>query len=440
LAPVVRLVLARTRCRVDEIGGPAQPLAPPHGVHPDPNALVDHSLLDLVQHNQRGLIRYAPHAIDVAHLIAQVACAWPEHAIAVVASRADQAKHLAQTLGGVLPAVRVVTDEDRPLSPERVVVTTDAGLCHVTSSPAPGAPNECRSTFDIVIALDAPEIVSGCALPWLATASNVRLYGLVTLDAKQTRLKDALMRAVFGFAEAVIPAHGYRMRPTCVVHFSIGNEKAGPPTSSGSIYATPSTGWRSVALQPELVQIVTAFCENRRAELVELLPGIERVLSEPCPPRVLVMAEYMKQALALAHRIPDLSLLVDPEALVDCPTDDVQGLRHLPGPLRANTVHAVTTIGALGACDLGRFDVVIRADRRLELPQQGARSLAEPDIGAPRPLVIVDCGRLNYMTTVSGIEARQQLHDALVWPAPGRNPLMCNVRRFIATRPRGRTR
>jgi len=273
LAPVVRHVLNRAGFSVNEVGGPARPLAPPQPVYLDPTGVVDHVLLDLVQHHDRGLIRYAPTVVNVARLIAQVAVAWPEKTLAVVASQTDRAQHLPQALRGLLPCVSLVTDEDRPALRERVVVTTDTGLDRAASCPAPGAPNDGPSAFDMVFALDALEFVGGSGLKWLITASNIRLYGLLASDVKPSRLQRDLIDAVFGFPEAVIPGHGDRVRPVCVVHYSIDSNLKMPQQPVGPTYRT-AIDWRGAALQPVLLQIATAFSEDRRSELAELLPGI----------------------------------------------------------------------------------------------------------------------------------------------------------------------
>jgi len=161
------------------------------------------------------------------------------------------------------------------------------------------------------------------------------------------------------------------------------------------------------------------------------------VLNETRPPHVLMLAASLEQSLALVRQLPDWSLLVGPDVPLDGHTaEQVQRKLEIPSPLRPGAVHAVTTANALGVDDLRHFDVLIRADRKLDLPRHTVSSLVEHDLGAPRPLVIVDCASLDYLGRCSGHERRQELYDERGWPAPGRDPLLCRVRRFLARRPR----
>ncbi len=409
-------------------------------MHLVPTWVLDQPLLDLVQHYDRGLIRYTSAVVNVARLIAQVAAAWPEKTLAVVVFKTDQAWRLAKALRGLLPYVSVVTAEDKPAMLERVVVTTDTGLRHVASCPASGVPNDGPSVLNIVIALDAQEFVDGRGLKWLTTASNVRVYGLLASDAKPSRLLHDLINAVFGFTEAVIPGHGARVRPVRVVHYGIEGDLQIPRPRDGGTY-TMAMEWRGLMLQPKVVQVATAFCENRRSELAELLPGIERVLNETRPPRVLAVAENLELALSLARQLPDWSFLVCPEVPLDClPREQGRRIHELPSPSWTGPVHAVATADALGVGDLSQFDVLIRADGGIELPRFIASNMVEHDFDAPRPLVIVDCGAWNHPRLRPWSERRLEGYEEAGWLVPGRNPVMIRVERFLATRPRRKGR
>jgi hypothetical protein len=194
-----------------------------------------------------------------------------------------------------------------------------------------------------------------------------------------------------------------------VVHYSIDRDLEIPRPRDGGTY-TMAAEWRRVMLQPKVVQVATAFCENRRSELAELLPGIELVLNETHAPRVLVLAENLELALFLALQLPDWSFLVGPEVPLDClPREQVRRIHELPSPSRTGPVHAVATADALGVGDFSQFVALIRADGGVEIPRCTAS--IELRIGGQMP--VDDAGDVELLEQRLDQRQRTQIEGLL---------------------------
>jgi hypothetical protein len=146
LEPVVRLALSQAGYQIKTFGCSSGPLAAPlitQSPHGDP---ADRLLLDLVQHNERGLIRVGNN-VSVAWLIAQMALAWPEKTIAVAVARREEVQELANALRGYELGVSVITGKNNPGSVSRVVVSTYVGLAHSAAAGARRRPIEEKRTL-----------------------------------------------------------------------------------------------------------------------------------------------------------------------------------------------------------------------------------------------------------------------------------------------------
>jgi hypothetical protein len=83
---------------------------------------------------------------------------------------------------------------------------------------------------------------------------------------------------------------------------------------------------------------------------------------------------------------------------------------------------------------------MIRADGRIEPPRCIPSSFVERVCGAPRLLLIVDCGGGDHPWLGGWSKRRMEVYEERGWLAPGRDLLLCRVERFLADRPRNRIR
>jgi hypothetical protein len=151
---------------------------------------------------------------------------------------------------------------------------------------------------------------------------------------------------------------------------------------------------------------------------------------------VLVLVENRELAQSLAGQLPDWSLKAGHEVAAE----QVLKIHQIPSPARTGPVHVIATVDALGVDDLSEFDVLIRVDGRIEPPRCIPSNFAERACGVPRPLVIVDCGGWNHPSLGGWTKRRMEAYEERGWLAPGRDPFLFRVERFVAGRPRKRIR
>jgi hypothetical protein len=137
LGPVAREALRRAGRRVECVGQAPPPLPPADFTRLEGFGAVDRTLLDAVRCHGRALLRYGP-GVDLARLVAEVALAWPDLTVTVLAACRADAWRLGRALRALLPDVSVVIGQSCPAEVGRVVVATYAGLGHTARYRLPG--------------------------------------------------------------------------------------------------------------------------------------------------------------------------------------------------------------------------------------------------------------------------------------------------------------
>jgi hypothetical protein len=410
------------------VGQAPPPLPPPDFTRLEGLGAVDRTLLDAVRRHDRALVRYGP-GVDLARLVAQVALAWPGLTVTVAVGRRADARRLGRALRALLPDVSVVTGQDGPAEVGRVVVATYLGLGHSARYRLPGYRMFDVSWTDVVIALDALEATTKVGWGWLGRADRARAYGLLPLDARPSPLEGDLLRALFGFEEAVVPQHGHRERPVRVLRHPIKGGMRLPAGLAG--VALQRQGVWQHAVRNRHAARLAAACAAGTAHDV-LGPA-----AADAPPGALLLAANAEHALALADRLPgDWLLLAGPDLNEEGLTPEQVRLLHRPvSPFRAGPLYAVATPAVLANLDLSWAGVLVRADGGVGLPPLAPEQLIEPDDGPARPLLLVDFDDRHHPLLRRRAALRRQDYLERGWFAPGVDPVQARVEQFLATRP-----
>ena len=207
LEPAVR-VLLRDGGHTVEGPVPVQNLPAPDLDAVRRHGVADDRLLDVVQRSDRALVRYAGKA-DPAWIIGQIALAYPDVTMVIVTARVHEAAALADLLRTWLPneVTRVVVDRI-PGNSTRVVVGTYQAVL-----------GSCMdlNRRELVVAVDAVEMLGKNGVQVFSAAADARLVGLLPDDRKLAPRDADQLRGLFGFDEVHVPVHGQHLLPVDVV-------------------------------------------------------------------------------------------------------------------------------------------------------------------------------------------------------------------------------
>jgi hypothetical protein len=427
LGPVAREALRRAGCRIEDRGQAPPPLPPPDLARLGGLGAVDRTLLDAVRAHDRALLRHGP-GVDPALLVAEVARAWPDLTVTVAVARRADAWRLGRALRGLLPDVSVVTGQNGPAEVGRVVAVTFAAMGHSARYRLPGYRMFDVSWLDIVMVPDALEATSQVARGCLGHAARARVYGLLPRDARPSPLQGDLLRAVFGFEEAVVPRHGYRERPVLVLRHPVRGGMELPPGLAGVALQRRGV-WQHAVRNRQAARIAAAFAAGT-AQAV-LGPDAADAL-----PGAVVLASNVEHALALAARLPEEDWLLI--ASLDThetglTAGQVRRLNRPVGPFQPTAFRTITTPAVLPHLDWP--GVLVRADGGVGLPALATEQLTERDDGPTRPLLLVDFDDRRHPQLRRRARLRWQAYAERGWFAPGTDPVQARVERFLATRP-----
>jgi hypothetical protein len=428
LGPVAREALRRAGYRIEYRGQAPPPLPPPDAARLEGLGTLDRALLDAVRSHERALLRYGP-GVDLARLVGQVARAWPDLTVTVLAARRADAWRLGRALRALLPDVSVVTGQGGPAEVGRVVVATYTGLGHSARYRLPGYRVFDVSWLQIIIVLDALEATSQVAWRWLHRAERARTYGLLPLGARPSPLEADLLRALFGFQEAALPRHGHRERPVQVLRHPIMGGMRLLPGLAG-VPRQRRGFWQDAMRNRQVARLAAAFASGTAHEVLG-------TAAADAAPGAVVLAANAEHALALAVRLPDDWLLfAGPDVYEEGLTPDQVRLLHRPTtPFRAGPLYAVATPAVLPHLDLPWAGVLVRADGGVGLPPLAPAQLIEPDDGPARPLLLVDFDNRHHPLLRRRAALRRQAYAERGWFASGVDPVQARVEQFLASRP-----
>lgn len=385
----------------------------------------DLPVLELVREHDRGLVRYAHSGVDPAALVSQVALAWPNLKILVVASRVSHAREMRSRLEKALGRVALFTGQHHPARGSRVVVAT-YGMLGVGA-----VETEKR---DVYITLDPEEIVSKAEqglheapLEGIKCLRRARMYGLLTDDLSVSPWQRSWMTALFGLREVHVPRHGHRDLPVDVVFVGFHDKK---PTQEKGLGLLREGVWRSHLRNRRVASLFKALLGKDEETLAAKFKNIAPHLKGRLGGRVGVLVEGVEHGLKLAQFLPGVPVVAGPEVWTE-------GLRPEQVKLLASGKQAKDATRAIvtskGLERTPRLDVLLRADAGAGLPALPGSYLSVPNAEKAR-LLLIDLLDEHHPALRKRGRDRKDAYVAKGWAVLGRKA-PSPMQRFWVERP-----
>ena len=428
LEPLVQEHLERDGYKVRLSGKRPRPLPPPDEQSLENVDPLDAPMLEFVRRRERGLIRFTAGKVSPAHLVAQIAGAWPDLRVVVVATRIDDARGLRRQLVRWLGAATLFTSRHGAACAGRVAVATYSMLAVATIR---------IRRRHVYIAVNPSELFHGqedtaWGIQAIKRLYRARLYGLLADDVRLgPQLRD-LVAALFGFDEVRVPRHGYSPLPVRVVFSPIYGGSRAPDHKDD--YVVKRVGvYEHHVRNRRIVRLAQALAGSDRAVLKQKFPDVAAVLGRGQRMRVGVVVDGVGHGLALAAALgwP----LVAADDVNEAGLSAAQRLTLKNGRSdRRRTREPVVATGA-GLARAGRFDVIVRADGGAGLPAVPATKLRVKGVAGERRLLLIDFIDRQHPLLRRWSRQRREAYTAAGWKVAGeeKTPL----ERFIATRPEG---
>ncbi|MFO0881549.1 MAG: hypothetical protein U0840_29975 [Gemmataceae bacterium] len=371
----------------------------------------DRPLLDFVRGNTHGLIHLAP-GVSRIRLLAQLFQAWPQQRFVVATgSHAEANRVRSQLFKQYQLKSSLVTPTRCPDNPRRVVVGTYTSLAH--------GPIECNQR-DVFIAYNARHALGELAqICLMQVDSRFRLFGFLSATESLTAGEHDWLAATFGFERLVIPRHNFQAIQPRVVWIPFRGQ------------TTVDSGLQALALKKRLVWN-HAHRNRWIARLAKLLTGDSATLQKAYPAisdflgnrtiaRVVILTETTEQARRLAQRLKEWSSPANPA---------------MEPATRTRTEQAILTCESARRyplADQPGVTVIVWASAGRDLPPLPEEWLRVP-VGRSRELLLIDLWD-ESQPLLQWSRQRQTAYQHAEWLAPGQNPVIERIQRFLRSRP-----
>lgn len=387
MEPYLLSWLKKSGIQVKLTGRRPKPLQKPCRIDPEPRLSVDHSLVEFIQDNERGLIRYNPETVQPSWLIAQVALAWPTRQIVVIVTREHDAELLFKYLKRHDVDASLATTEHHPAQCGQVVVVTASGIKQT------GIHLEKRS---ISIALNPTEVLNKPeCLPYL----RGRFYGLLIENLSMAPRTVDLLKALFGPSRLFIPLHGCHELPVSVLRLPFRTAIKQPPQKKCNAMPVEETDidlfefkrqhlWNNALRNRWIAGLARAISEDDVQALTTKYPSVAKDLSRRVGQRVGILVENVDHAAQLLNRLTGWTIIAHPDVVTHHLNQVTQDAIR-KGRSGAARINGDTIVTSLGLQSAGTFDVLIRADAGPGLPPIPPDALVAKD-GTEYDLVVID--------------------------------------------------
>jgi hypothetical protein len=418
LEPRIKSLLEAKGYEIRLAGSRPGPL--PHPRNPKSGGFgPDDVLLDFVGRHERGLIRYDPAHVHVERLIAQVAEAFPEQRILVVAGRENDVLYLHRRLEERGLSVGGASYRYRSAGTQRVAVTT---FSCVGSGLADAA------NRDMVFYLNPAETFGHWGILGLGAIGPARVYGLMPEGLELPSPVSDLITMVFGDESVSVPKHGRTARPVQVVLVPsriAGNVVAG----EHDLAVRRRLVWHHEVRNRRIAQIVKALSREDYDQLDGLFPGLGRAARQHQGGYVGVLAENMEHALAMRRHLPGWTVVTGEQIVTEgLSQSDATRVSPVHADEHLLPQNAIITTSAMPKATW--FDVIVRADAGIDLPALGGTHLlghAHMDDG----LLIIDFDDRHHPLARKWTRSRTAAYTAAGWYIAG-GPQVCDEDRIDA--------
>ena len=286
--------------------------------------------------------------------------------------------------------------------------------------------------FQLVIAVDAIEVLADDGVRLIGATSNARMLGLLPINQRPARSDEAQIRGVFGFSEVVIPDHGCKALSVEVSSKTITGGNHLPPDIEGvDLYRRAMS--HNDAVNDQIAAMARRLHRPRRWERDRTLASIVRRRRIK---RVAVLVRNIEHAVSLARRLQGWRIEARDVNTLGMTATDRKALATAMTATGTN-IPTIVTLAAIDQIDPRRFDVLVRADAGKELPPFPTNMLSQPAKNNHR-LCLLDLADKRHHELGRATRSRRRAYRQAGWYPPGADPLQERVKDFLAARPSAR--
>ena len=383
---------------------------------------VDVDLLDQVQTQAHGLVRYG-EAVKPAWLVAQIAFAFPDAAMAVVIENEQAAKSLVAGLLHCGVRATFANAARCPASVSRVVVSTFYGLSHTDLE---------YEKRDVMVVLDAVQALRQRGTMALQMFTG-RLFGFLPVERKISPFEADCLTATFGFHDTVIPKHGYKLRQVATAWHRISGGQRLP----NDLLRLKRRGiWNHDIRNRQISAVAKALVADDQAARTDPFPVLAASLSSSEPVNVVILVEGIDHALALAPRLPGWAIVTGPHVLEHGLTSQERQILAERRAITSMGTRAIVTVAGLEQYDLSSVDVLIWAGAGEHVPPLCPTRLTSRH-DDDRRLLVIDLDDRYHPLMRRWSRWRRQGYEQAGWFLAGMSQLEGSMRRFLSERPEG---
>jgi hypothetical protein len=428
LEPVVEYLAVQAGYRVEHRRGTGRPrpLSAPDLARLPGSRAKDVGWLDFLRTRRSGIVRYRQGRVELAWLVGQAGCAFPDARIAVVVvSRAKRERVFGQ-MRRYIPGVVLVDNGPIPEEAGRIVISSFTDLAH---------PDIEFEKFDLVIVPDAREALTRQGQLALATVdAKFRLFGLLPIDCKLSPSDEDWIAATFGLGELVIPKHGHEQRAMMVAFAKIAGGPQLPVTLDDRTLARKGI-WRSPVRNRRIARVAVALQKQDYRWLTEQAPEVARGLEHGSGQRIAVLVDTIEHALALAPALPEWPIITAADVYQHGLDRAQRRLLAERRPTWSTGRFGIVTAEALATLESGILDVILWAGGGRHLPPIPESQLVGKT-GQVTPLLVVDLNDRQHPALRRWTRWRREAYTAAGWYPVGMAPILAKVKRFLAQPPR----
>lgn len=393
-----------------------------------PGRAADPALIQFVYRNELGLVRTgAP--VDLVRLVAEILLTYSQTTfVIVVATRAEKRewRRRLRTLGVSLQEHVLDCFEDPDESVERVVVTTPIGAAdddvyfharHVAIFPDASA--SLGERFQTML---------------LCADHRARLLGFLRAGTKPSPREQDLLRAQFGFAELAIPAHGQVSADCRIARLPFAVQPLPDRLKGHELQC--SGVWQHPVRNRWIAKLAKVLFYRDWCSLADWQPELAEQLHRESRRGVIVLAECVPQAIAIANRLKSVPIVLDQglDLGLLSPSDRTM-VEHRRIGWDCDGI-VIATPGGLGRVSLQHIPTIIWAGSGPHAPPLPAEYLTTT-YGLQRRLTIIDVDDQHHPALRRRSQLRRGAYSDAGWFAPGLDPECARIRQFLVNRPDG---
>jgi hypothetical protein len=386
---------------------------------------LDPALLQFAYRNELGLVRVgAP--VDLVRLVAEILLTYSQQTFVIVVATRAERREWRRRLRSFGVSLQEHALDCFGEEVTRVVVTTPIGAAeddvffhsrHLAILP------------DAIASLgERFQTMLLCADP------KARLFGFLHGDTKPSRREQDLLRAQFGFSELTIPAHGQVLVDCRIARLPFVVQPLPDRLKGRELQC--SGVWQHAVRNRWIAKLAKVLFDQDWCALASWQPELAEQLRGEIRRGVIVLAECVPQAIAIANRLKRVRIVLDQGLDLGLLSSSDRAMVELrPIGWDCDGI-VIATPGGLDRVSLQHIPMIIWAGSGPHAPPLPAEYLSTT-YGLQRRLTIIDVDDQHHPVLRRQSQLRRAAYANAGWIAPGVDPDCARIRRFLANRPNG---